>query len=389
MPSATEPLRAILGPLVLLLLTVLPLATLGAQTDDIPMAADGFPGMSGANKRPLVLDRSGGFIVGGKVLHNPVYPSQTLSCDHGYMEYFIPQGPRKTALVMWHSATTQAFQNRWDGGEGFKDMWLRRKYPVYLWDGPRVGRANWACEARAYIPAYRDQGNFVAWNFGPQYPDWWPDVQFPTWSAEAWHQATASRYEEMDTIENVEIQSDAAAVAADSGRLGKSIVYLTNSAAGLRAMMTATKSNTTNIKAIVMYESVGYVFPDNANITQGGAFGPFVVPLARFKKLAKVPAIQFIFGDHKPETDMYVKQARLEAALINLYGGHAQVLKLGDDVGLKGSTHSAFADMDNVKVAAVLDRFLRKNKLDAFVDSSDDDDDDDDDNDDYNAEQVF
>lgn len=382
MASKTGPPHGTLLLRLLLLLPPLLFLSLGARADGIPMAADGFPGMSGAGKRPLVLDRSGGFIVGGKVLSDPVVPGQTLSCDHGYMEYFIPRGPRRTALVMWHSATTQAFQNRWDGGEGFKDLWLRRRYPVYLWDGPRVGRANWACEARVYVPAYRDQGNFVAWNFGPRYPDWWPDVQFPTQSAEAWHQATASRYEEFDTIPNVELHSDAAAIAADSGRLGRSIVYLTNSAAGLRAMMTATKANSTNIKAIVMYESVGYVFPDNANITQGGAFGPFVVPLARFRRLARVPAVQFIFGDHKPETDMYVQQARLTARLINLYGGNAQVLKLGDDLGLKGSTHSAFADMDNVKVANVLDRFLRKNKLDGFVNPDDYDDDDGDDDDD-------
>ncbi|KAI0844971.1 hypothetical protein F5Y00DRAFT_266064 [Daldinia vernicosa] len=39
---------------------------------------------------------------------------------------------------MWHSSTTQVWQNRWGGGEGYKDMFLRRGYPVYLWDGPRV-----------------------------------------------------------------------------------------------------------------------------------------------------------------------------------------------------------------------------------------------------------
>jgi hypothetical protein len=32
------------------------------------------------------------------------------------------------------------WENRWDGGEGYKSILLRKKYPVYLWDGPRVGR---------------------------------------------------------------------------------------------------------------------------------------------------------------------------------------------------------------------------------------------------------
>ncbi|KAI1469367.1 uncharacterized protein F4812DRAFT_457905 [Daldinia caldariorum] len=224
------------------------------------------------------------------------FPNQTLSCDHGYMEYFLPWRPRKTSIVMWHNSSTQVWQNRWDGGEGYKDMFLRRGYPVFLWDGPRVGRANWACEPYYYAPSYRDRGNFVAWNFGPSYPNFWPGVQFPIEDEEAWRQATSSRYVEFDSNASVHLETQAAAVAADSGKVGDSIVYLTNSASGLRAQMTAVKSNSTNIKAIVAYESYGCVFPDNFNITAGEPFGPMIVPLEDFKKLAKLEAIQFIWG---------------------------------------------------------------------------------------------
>ncbi len=41
---------------------------------------------------------------------------------------------------MWHSSSAQVWQNRWDGGEGYKDMFLRRSYPVYLWGRP-AGRS--------------------------------------------------------------------------------------------------------------------------------------------------------------------------------------------------------------------------------------------------------
>ncbi|RDL32605.1 Uncharacterized protein BP5553_09061 [Venustampulla echinocandica] len=319
-------------------------------------------------KRPIMLDRSGGFQIGGSVISSPKGPNQTLSCDHGYMEYFIPWTPRTTSLVMWHSSSTQVWQNRWDGGEGYKDMFLRRNYPVYLWDGPRVGRANWSCKPINYVPRYQDQQNFRSWNFGPSYMKWWPGVQFPTNDQHAWQQATSARYEEFDTVENVQLQSDAAAVAADSGKLGHSIVYLTNSAAGLRAMMATAKSNSSNIRGIVTYESIGYVFPDNIGIKPGrGGFGPFVVPLEDFKKLAHVAAIQFVWGDHRAESFPYVQQSRRVAQLINSYGGNAEVLMLGDDAGLKGSTHIAFADMDNSKVAGLLDRFLEENDLDGCV----------------------
>ncbi|SPO01726.1 uncharacterized protein DNG_04399 [Cephalotrichum gorgonifer] len=317
-------------------------------------------------KAPIILEKSGGFNIGGKVIQHPV-TNQTLTCDHGYMEYFIPWTPRTTGIVMWHSSSTQTFQNRWDGGEGFKDMFLRRDYPVYLWDAPRIGRAGWSCEPFYYQPDYRDSGNFIAWNFGPRPGEWWDDVQFPTENREYyWEQATGGRYIEFDTIANVHLQAEAAALSADYGMNGENIVYLTNSAAGLRAMMTVTKSNSTNIKSIVAYETVGLVYPEGQNITQGGPFGPFVVPEDDFKKLAQLKEIQFVFGDHRDESYMYVREARKVAELINGYGGNANVLKLGEDAGLLGSTHVAFADMDNDKVAGLLDELLARNGLDGY-----------------------
>jgi len=244
-------------------------------------------------------------------------------------------------------------------------MFLRREYPVYLWDGPRVGRANWACDPFLYTLNYRDQDNYVAWNFGPRFGEWWPGVQFPTKNQYAWQQATSSRYQEFDSEANTNIEADAAAVAADSGKLGKSIVYLTNSASGMRALMTVIKSNTTNIKGIVSYESIGHIFPDDAGVAPGGGlngFGPVLVPVEEFKKLAKVPAIQFLWGDHR-DSFLYMNQSKQVAELINKYGGNAEVIMLAKDKGLKGSTHIAFADMDNAKVASLLDDFLEDNEL--------------------------
>ncbi|KAK0738153.1 hypothetical protein B0T18DRAFT_421346 [Schizothecium vesticola] len=279
---------------------------------------------------------------------------------------------------MWHSSSTQSFQNRFDGGEGYKDMFLRRDYPVYLWEGPRIGRANWPCEPTTYVPEYRDQSNFVAWNFGTAYKQWWPDTQFPKDDAEAWNQATCSRYPEYDTEENLVLHTDTAAIAADSGKIGSSIVYLTNSAACIRAMLTATTSNSTNIKGIVAYECVGAIVPDSAtevpefNAT-AAYFGPKSVPVEDFKKLARLKAVQFVWGDHRGADGVsntltqFVEVSRYMADAINHYGGNAEVIMLGDDFGLKGSTHIAFADMDNEKVGGLLEDFLKKNGLDSYA----------------------
>jgi hypothetical protein len=348
----------------------------------------------GSRKEPIVLEKSGGFIIGGQRLEglNAAFPHRTLSCDHGYLEYFIPMNPRKTSIVLWHSSSAQVWQNRWDGGEGFKDKMLRADYPTYIWDGPRVGRANWSCEPITYTPAARDQGNFTAWKFGPTIPvgqvptpeEFYPGVQFPVNSPkmeEYWWNATGARYDEFDFGRNIDIETDAAAVAADSGRLGNQIVYLTNSAGGLRAMVTTSKTTGNNIAGIVTYESIGYVFPLTtsgaaANLPKPAnlcdmsgtacAFGPIGIPEEDFKKLAKLKKIQFVWGDNRPEDYTYVIQSRQAAALINAYGGNAEVLKLAEDAGLTGSTHIPFADMDNDKVADLLFKLLKKNKLDGY-----------------------
>ena len=128
---------------------------------------------------PITIQKQGSFAVGGKILGDP--NARSLHCDHGYVDYQIPVNPRRINLVMWHSAAATAWLNRWDGGEGYQSIFLRRGYPVYIWDGPQVGRANWGCTEHTYKPGIgRDQGNFVAWRFGAQYPNWFEGVQFPT-----------------------------------------------------------------------------------------------------------------------------------------------------------------------------------------------------------------
>jgi hypothetical protein len=328
------------------------------------MAAVATSGVASQSQRPaaapLAIQKQGSFAVGGKVLGDP--NAQSLHCDHGYVEYQIPANPRRINLVMWHSAAATAWLNRWDGGEGFQSLFLRRGYPVYIWDGPRVGRANWGCTDHTYTPgAGRDQASFTAWRFGSEYPKWFEGVQFPTRDVEAWNQAARARYVEFDTIENAQIQSDAAARLMD--RIGPSVA-LTNSAGGMRALLTALKTN--NIAAIVMYENVGYVYPEGEG--PGGpatGFGPIEVPLDEFRKLTKIP-IQIVWGDNVDKSASYsnsFKLSKLFADRINKYGGKAQMLLL-PEAGLKGNTHIPFADMNNVAVADLLSKYLTDNGLD-------------------------
>src|SRR5207244_9909469 len=114
---------------------------------------------------------------------------------------------------------------------------------------------------------------------------------------------------------------------------------ITNSAGRMRAILTALKTN--NLAAIVMYENVGYIYPqgEGPGVPQTG-FGPIEVPLEEFKKLAKVP-MQMVWGDNVDKSASYsnsFKMSQLFAEKVNKYGGKAEVLRL-PDAGLKGNTH--------------------------------------------------
>lgn len=312
-----------------------------------------------ASQEPLLIATQGAFAVGGKTIGDP--GTASLHCDHGVVEYQVPPQARAVNLLMWHSASAVAWQQRWDGGEGFQSIFLRRGYPVYLWDGPRVGRANWGCAETTYTPvAGRDQQNFVAWRFGLAYPNWFEGVQFPKDDPEAWNQAMRARYQEFDTVANAQLESDAAAGLAN--RIGPTVA-LTNSAGGLRALLTALKSD--NIKGIVAYENVGWVYPkgEAPNVPEG-PFGPIEVPLEEFRKLTRLP-MQMVWGDNVEKSAIYrarLAESRRFVEIVNKYGGQAEVLVL-PDVGLKGNTHLPFADLNNAAVADLLWEFLANHGL--------------------------
>jgi hypothetical protein len=313
-----------------------------------------------ASRPPIILARQGSFTAGGTVIGES---EKTLHCDHGFVEYQIPVHARKVSLFLWHSSSVQVWQNRWDGGEGYQSIFLRRGFPVYLWDGPRVGRGNWGCEDYTYkaVPG-RDQQNFTAWRMGSAYPNWFEGVQFPTKDAEAWNQATSARYDEFDIPKNAELEAAAAAKAID--RIGPSVL-VTNSAGGWRALLAALHSS--NVKAIVAYEDPGYVFPEGEGPDlKTGPFGPSHVSLDEFMKLTRIP-LQFVWGDNIDKSPVWQGQFKLcqrFVEIVNRHGGHAEILEL-PKAGLHGNTHIAFADLNNVAVADQLSAFLKRNGLDA------------------------
>ncbi len=167
-----------------------------------------------------------------------------------------------------------------------------------------------------------------------------------------------ARYQEFDTIENAQLETDAAAVLAD--RIGPTVA-LTNSAGGLRALLTAMKSD--NIVGIVAYENVGYVYPEGEGpgTRAGTVRARSRCRSTEFRKLTQIP-MQMVWGDNTDKSDRYrptVEESRRFVELVNKHGGKAELLLL-PDAGLAGNTHIPFADLNNVAVADLLSKFLAR-----------------------------
>jgi hypothetical protein len=321
------------------------------------MPAGQAPRASGS-ATPLAIERQGSFLAGGKVVNNG---PDTLHCDNGFVEYQVPVEARDTALFLWHSSSAHVWQQRWDGGEGYRDILLRRGFPVYIWDGPRVGRGNMSCVPYTVEPVVgQDQRNWISWRFGPQAGEWFDNVQFPRGDEQAMDQAMSARYQEFDIAQNAHLEASAAAKALD--RIGPSVL-LTNSAGGWRAMLAALESD--NVRGIVAYEPAAFVFPEGEG-PEGPetGFGPTHVPLAEFEKLTRIP-IQLVWGDNTQGTfwTANVELSHEFVRIVNEHGGRAEVLML-PDAGLSGNTHIPFADLNNAEVADQLSLFLERHDLD-------------------------
>lgn len=336
---------------------------------------------SRAAKPPLVIQSQGNRAFGGRVIGD--LTSSSLHCDHGYADWQIPVRPRRFPLVMVHASSKRSWMTTWDGKEGFRDLMLRRGYPVYLTDLPRTGQAGQACEPYRYEPELNDQ-RFTniwrtgLWSAGQPGPTYWPGSQMPT-DPESFNQFLRVQTPEFNTPANENVEADALGALLDE--IGPAVL-VTHSSSGIRGWRTAFR--TANVKAIVSYESALYVFPEgelpapipltDGTLRQNGR----EVPLTDFMKLTKFP-VQIVWGDYIPmELDPVNVGPRFPldsrragyltskamADAINRHGGDAQVLHL-TDLGITGNSHYPMTDSNAEAVAQELWRFLQKKGLDA------------------------
>ena len=330
----------------------------------------------------LTIKEQGSFTVGGTVATEPGSfdvsnaldsQGQTFHGDHLYAFYQVPLKARKMPLVFLHGAgqSKKTWESTPDGREGFQNIFLRRKFSVYLLDQPRRGEAGRSMVETTIKPTADEQFWFTQFRLGI-YPDYFPNVQFPKDEAslEQFYRQMTPNTGPFDT----KVITEATSLLFD--KIGEGIL-VTHSQGGGPGWLTAIKND--KVKAVVAYEPYsGFVFPEGElplPIKSNGLFGELKgveIPLSDFNKLTKIPIVIY-YGDNiadKP-TEVWNKDhwrsglemARLWAATINRHGGDATVIHL-PEIGIKGNTHFPFSDLNNIEVADELSKWLKQKGLD-------------------------
>lgn len=328
---------------------------------------------------PITIQDQGSFAVGGTVIQSPgtfdpaklTADGQTLHGDHARVFYQVPVNARKLPLVMWHGfgEFSKTWETTPDGREGFQNIFLRRRYSVYLLDQPRRGGAGKGTVGGTVASTPDEQRWFNQFRLGT-WPSFFPGVQFSR-DPEALNQYFRQMVPDTGPFD-ANVAADAVSALFD--RIGPAILVTHSHAGGLGwlAVMRNPK-----IRAVVAFEpGSGFVFP-NGEVpapmpSSAGTLEGNGVPLTEFMKLTRIPIVVY-YGDNIPTEPtaspgqdnwrVRLAMARLWVDAVNRHGGDATLVHL-PEIGIRGNTHFPFSDLNNVEVADQMSKFLASKRLD-------------------------
>jgi len=326
----------------------------------------------------IVIREQGSFAVGGTVItnpgtfdpHNPTPAGQTFHGDHAYAFYQIPVGAHEFPLVMWHGfgQFSKTWETTPDGREGFQNIFLRRRFSVYLIDQPRRGDAGRSTVAATITPTPDEQQWFGTFRIGI-WPDYFEGVQFSRDSA-ALNQYFRSMTPSTGPID-IRVMADAVSALFD--KIGPAIL-VTHSHSGGMGWLTAV--NNRNVRAIASYEpGSGFLFPEGEVPppipSAGGTLEAVAVPVSEFMRLTEIPIVIY-YGDNIPDEPtanpgqdgwrVRLAMARLWRDAVNRHGGDVTLVHLPEK-GIRGNTHFPFSDLNNLQIADLLSESFKEKGL--------------------------
>ncbi|PKE28890.1 alpha/beta hydrolase [Rahnella sp. AA] len=328
---------------------------------------------------PLIIQEQGSFTAGGTMKteagtfdpHKPLEPAgQTYRGDHAYAFYQKPVNPHKYPIVMLHGAGqfSKTWETTADGREGFQNIFLRRGFSTYVVDQPRRGDAGRSMAETTISPKGDEQLWFNQFRLGV-WPDYFKGVQFPH-NPEALNQYFRSMTPNTGPFDMKVVTEGISAVIDKTGPA----ILFTHSQGGGPGWYTAMQNP--KVKAIVAFEpGSSFVFPEGeVPAPMPSAFDTLKgepVPLSKFMALTKIPIIIY-YGDNIPDQPtampaqdswrVRLAMARKWRDTVNQHGGDVTVVHL-PEIGIKGNTHFAFSDLNNVQIADLVSKFLADKHL--------------------------
>jgi hypothetical protein len=328
----------------------------------------------------LTIASQGSFAVGGTVIReagsfdprHPMEPAgQMLHGDHARVTFQIPVDPRPLPLLFWHGwwEDSSCWDTTPDGREGFRTLFARRGFSVYLLDQPRRGSAGKTTLATTTAVEPNEQWFFNQFRLG-LWPDLYAGGQFSS-DPDALEQFFRGMVPDTGPIDADVLVS---AVSAALDRIGPAVL-VTHSHAGGFGWLTQIRNR--NVRGVVSLEpGSGFVFPEgevpDPMPSSNGTLEGVGISREQFDELTRVPIVVY-YGDNIPTepTDIAgrdnwrVRQdmARIWVDAINRHGGDATFVSL-PDLGIRGNTHFAFMDRNNIEIADQITAFLAEKGLD-------------------------
>lgn len=349
---------------------------------------------------PIVIAKQGSFFVGGTEMttpgifdpNHPNGPGAIYPIDHMYVQFQTPAHARKYPIFMTHGTnqTAKTFESTPDGRDGFQTIFVRRGYTVYLNDHPRRARAGFPSfngplgnlAGKQIVPDNTTrpsaQQAFVGWRLGPEYPNFYPNTQFPTVGLDQFLRQSIPNVGDYNMPEQFP-QVVTSAFVALLDKIGPAIL-MPHSMSGPYAMLAAIRSP--RVKAIYGYEPAQYVYPKGEprpefRSSDGSIYrtDTYEVPLEDFLKLTKIP-ICIVYADNIPTSpdpimarDVrrgQVTAAKLFVEALKRHGGDATFVSL-PEIGIRGNGHFMFFDRNNLQLADLAAKWLHDKGLDVLA----------------------
>lgn len=316
-----------------------------------------------AQAEPIQLRDMGSFHVGGRIVElsgQPVRdivrvpggptskldPNGRYQVEQMYAQYFLVVNRKgKWPLLMWHGGglTGATYETTPDGREGWRDMFIRKGWDVYVSDAVERGRSGFASpDIWTAPPLFLTQTDpWERFRIGPGAGSFDPDPakrkllpgnQFPVEAFDAFTKQIVPRW----------LSTDDAVLAAYVALIDKvcPCVILTHSQGGFFGFRAA-EARPDKVKAIVAVE------PASAG------------PVTHAASLKSIPILA-VFGDYIQQDPRWVAYSQNVFAYLDAVraaGGNAEVLDLPAS-GIKGNSHMMMMDKNNRDIFSRISTWL-------------------------------